>query len=129
MKHHLTYFLSHEGKRPLEDIYEVGQHVRMLHFAVLLQEKLFLAYTQTGSLIVIEVTVVRRGENCDDPWKMVLSRPVEQPITILLCLVAPYNTSYLILPQEVFSELSAEDVGTSTFYIVDLQSFQTSIWL
>jgi hypothetical protein len=98
MEHHLTYFLRHEGEGPLKDVHEVWQQVRMLHFGILLQEKLLLTDAQAGSLVVVEVTVVRSREDGDYTWKFILSRPFEQPISVLLCLVAPHNTSYLILP-------------------------------
>jgi hypothetical protein len=60
----------------------------MPYFRVLLEEELLLADSQAGSLVVVEIAVVWRREDCDDLGEGAFACPVEQSVAILLCLVA-----------------------------------------
>ena len=85
---HLDNLLGHERHRPREDVHEVRQNVRMGCVVELLYVEGVVLEFDDCSLVVVDVAIVGRREDCDDNGELLGAVPLVHFVAVKLRLVS-----------------------------------------
>ena len=94
---HVDDFLAHERQRPREDVHEVRQPVRVRRRVELANVHDVVLVLHDRRLVLVDVEIVRRGEDGDQRGKTGLGGLFVHPIANVLRFVGANDRQYLII--------------------------------
>jgi hypothetical protein len=88
---HVLDLFSEVGHGELEEIEVSWEMERVHYFLIVLYVEAVSHHFDNGSLVLIDIAIVRGAKYCDDAWQLLRFLPVVNFVTLYLHLVRPNN--------------------------------------
>jgi hypothetical protein len=125
MVQNLHHLFGYKRDTPGKYVHEVRQNIRMLSKVVLLNVQGIVFKFDNGTPVVVDVAVVRSGENCYYYWEVIGPVPLVKLVPVDLCLVGADDRQEAVTAEKLFGGVCVEEKRSATGGVC-LKSFRRS---